>query len=75
MVLIGYCRSEGEYQGYKFSNWKLHCVEDTTSKDFVGQKVTVLKVKSDLLPEPPPLGSEIQCFYDRYGNVCSIDVR
>lgn len=74
MVVIGYERSKGTYQGFDYDNTKVYCVEamkDGPDRD--GEKAFILKVKtSAFVASGVRVGDSILCNYDRFGNVISV---
>lgn len=74
MIVIGYARKKGEYDGKAYDNVNIYCTRSgDPTKDEIGSIVEVVKVKYDLFPSLVDVGVEIQPFYDKFGRV--VDIR
>lgn len=74
MLLIGYERQTGVYEGHPYDNTKLYCIEDMPAKsEKVGQKCYIFKAKSSVfLASQVIIGDKVLIAFDRFGNVLSI---
>ena len=82
----GVTRSSGEYQGYPFDNYVLHCVRVDSSNVLCGLRVETLKCKVEWFgaifdrilktPEefPQLLGMYVHPTYTKGGKVSKIDL-
>lgn len=71
-TLIGYTKSEGEFNGFKYCNYILHVLNDDPPRDFVGDQTEVVKVKQSLFDTPPQIGDKLHFFYDRFRRVVEV---
>lgn len=75
-TVIGYKRSSGEYQGYKFDNLLISTIrpaaEDNPNE--CGEIAEIFKVKSSAVHGSLELGSTIRVLYNRFGKVESVEI-
>ena len=82
-VVVGVERSQGDYNGQKYDNIKLHCFTDSEIEE--GHKTEILKVKNNFAERVELngnnlkyfrelVGCEIKPFFDRFGGIECIRV-
>ena len=84
MKVVGVGRSSGDYEGYKYDNFVLHCTEVPDDRTFTGLRCVMVKVKASVfLEQVMPLvdgdvsrllGLTISVSYDRFGKVQRVDI-
>lgn len=88
MKIVGIVLSSGEYEGRKYDNVNVHCLEEPSNFDrCVGQSCVVVKVKRDLFNKCASpymtagsgaavyfelVGLDVSFAYDRYGRVQNV---
>lgn len=73
MLVVGIQRSKGEYNGFKFDNYKLHCLVPASSdKEQEGQLCEIVKVPVAMFEASKvTVGDEITPLYDKFGRLVS----
>lgn len=76
MKVVGFVRSKGNYQGYDFDNFKVHCVYDVDqTSERQGQLTTVVKVPTSIFnSQSVCIGDSVDFIYDRFGKVTGMSV-
>lgn len=87
LIVKGVQRKSGEFQGNKYDNIVLHCLNDNPSTPTIcGGACEMVKIKSHLVSEVfsglvnndadfrDLMEQPIQVFYDRFGNALQINL-
>lgn len=88
MKIVGVALSAGEFQGRKYDNVNVHCLEEPSNFDrCVGQACVIVKVKREIFNNFASsymtagsgasvyfelIGLDVDFSYDRYNNVKSV---
>ncbi len=75
MLVVGIEHSFGDYNGFKYDNYKLHCLKlADEEKEQEGQLSEIVKVPKDMFQSSKiTVGDEIVPFYDKYGRLIRIE--
>lgn len=75
MLVVGIQHSTGDYNGYAYDNYKLHClIPSDESKQQSGQLCEIVKVPKAIFDSSNiTIGDEIVPLYDKFGRLVSIE--
>jgi len=75
MVVVGIQRSVGNFEGYDYDNYKLHClIPADETKEQSGQLSEIVKVPKAVFDKLDiTIGDDIIPFYDKYGRLIRIE--
>ena len=81
--VIGVGRSSGEYEGYKYDNYVLHCVEPGP-KGWIGERTFVAKVPERVFTADVMslvdgnvdklIGVPVDLIYNRFGKIVGVKI-
>lgn len=73
MKIIGKQRRQGNYEGRDYDFTLATCIIEHTADNTEGYKAENVKIRASVLPyDKINVGADVECLYDRFGNVASV---